>query len=294
MINMTLGKETEMGLKELFKANAEDYMLLSFLADKLEAAGKKEEAKVLREKARVELGHARGIFEKLYVHAGNSMLNEFTREEAEEHVSEYNNVAMKAKAEGHMDVEAMLCAYAEQEKDIAEATKKVASMLNEFTREEAEEHVSEYNNVAMKAKAEGHMDVEAMLCAYAEQEKDIAEATKKVASMLNEFTREEAEEHVSEYNNVAMKAKAEGHMDVEAMLCAYAEQEKDIAEATKKVASMLNEFTREEAEEHVSEYNNVAMKAKAEGHMDVEAMLCAYAEQEKDIAEATKKVARAL
>ncbi|MEM4223352.1 MAG: rubrerythrin, partial [Metallosphaera sp.] len=48
---MTLGKETEMGLKELFKANAEDYMLLSFLADKLEAAGKKEEAKVLREKA---------------------------------------------------------------------------------------------------------------------------------------------------------------------------------------------------------------------------------------------------
>ncbi|MEM0071758.1 MAG: rubrerythrin, partial [Metallosphaera sp.] len=46
--------------------------------------------------------------------------------------------------------------------------------------------------------------------------------------------------------------------------------------------------------EHVSEYNNVAMKAKAEGHMDVEAMLCAYAEQEKDIAEATKRVAKAL
>ncbi|AEB95348.1 hypothetical protein [Metallosphaera cuprina] len=181
---MTLGKETEMGLKELFKANAEDYMLLSLLADKLQKAGKVEEAKILMEKAKVELGHARGIFEKLYQHAGNSMLNEFTREEAEEHVSEYNNVAMKAKAEGHMDVEAMLCAYAEQEKDIAEATKRVSSMLNEFTREEAEEHVSEYNNVAMKAKAEGHMDVEAMLCAYAEQEKDIAEATKRVAKAL--------------------------------------------------------------------------------------------------------------
>ncbi|MEM4047524.1 MAG: rubrerythrin, partial [Metallosphaera sp.] len=101
---MTLGKETEMGLKELFKANAEDYMLLSLLADKLQKAGKVEEAKILMEKAKVELGHARGIFEKLYQNAGNSMLNEFTREEAEEHVSEYNNVAMKAKAEGHMDV----------------------------------------------------------------------------------------------------------------------------------------------------------------------------------------------
>ncbi|EHP70807.1 MAG: rubrerythrin [Metallosphaera yellowstonensis] len=182
---MVLGKETEMGLKELFKANAEDYMLLSFLADKLEAAGRKEEAKILREKARVEMGHARGIFEKLFAHTGTeSMLGQFTKEEAEEHVSEYNNVAMKAKEEGHADIEAMLCAYAEQEKDIAEATRKVSAMLGQFTKEEAEEHVSEYNNVAMKAKEEGHADIEAMLCAYAEQEKDIAEATRKVAKAL--------------------------------------------------------------------------------------------------------------
>ncbi|NON61452.1 rubrerythrin, partial [Acidianus sp. DSM 29099] len=73
---MTLGKETENGLKFLFKANAEDYLTLSFLADKLEAMGKKEEAKILREKARVEFGHARGIFEKLLANTDvNSVLS---------------------------------------------------------------------------------------------------------------------------------------------------------------------------------------------------------------------------
>jgi rubrerythrin len=146
----------------------------------------------------------------------------------------------------------------------------------------------------MKAKAEGHDDIEAMLCAYAEQEKGIADASKKVLAMIKDFAKEEDEEHVSEYNNVAMKAKAEGHDDIEAMLCAYAEQEKGIADASKKVLAMIKDFAKEEDEEHVSEYNNVAMKAKAEGHDDIEAMLCAYAEQEKGIAETAKKVAKAL
>ncbi|EZQ01723.1 rubrerythrin [Candidatus Acidianus copahuensis] len=181
---MTLGKETENGLKFLFKANAEDYLTLSFLADKLEAMGKKEEAKILREKARVEFGHARGIFEKLLANTDvNSVLSDFAVEEDAEHVAEYNNVAMKAKEEGHADVEAMLCAYAEQEKDIANTSAKVMKMLKDFAVEEDAEHVAEYNNVAMKAKEEGHADVEAMLCAYAEQEKDIAEATKRIAKL---------------------------------------------------------------------------------------------------------------
>ncbi|MCI2415387.1 MAG: rubrerythrin [Candidatus Aramenus sp.] len=182
---MALGKETEMGLKELFKANAEDYMLLTLLANKLERMGKVEEAKILKEKALVELAHASGIFEKLLTNYDVSgALEQFAKEEGEEHVSEYNNVAMKAKAEGHADVEAMLCAYAEQEKGIAEATAKVVAMLKSFAKEEGEEHVSEYNNVAMKAKAEGHADIEAMLCAYAEQEKGIAEAVSKAAKAL--------------------------------------------------------------------------------------------------------------
>ncbi|MEM3352253.1 MAG: rubrerythrin, partial [Saccharolobus sp.] len=36
---MVLGKETQMGLKELFKANAEDYMSLMLVAEKLEQLG---------------------------------------------------------------------------------------------------------------------------------------------------------------------------------------------------------------------------------------------------------------
>ncbi|AEE95160.1 hypothetical protein [Acidianus hospitalis] len=182
---MALGKETEMGLKELFKANAEDYLTLTFLADKLEALGRKEEARLLREKARVEYGHAMGIFEKLLQNADvTKLLGEFVKEEDQEHVAEYDNVAMKAKEEGHLDVEKMLCSYAEQEKDIAESTAKVLAMLSDFAREEDMEHVAEYNDVAMKAKEEGHADIEAMLCAYAEQEKQIAETAKKVAKAL--------------------------------------------------------------------------------------------------------------
>ena len=73
---MVLGKETQMGLKELFKANAEDYMSLMLVAEKLEQLGKKEEAKALREKALVELGHAKAIFETLLKH---EELNEMVR-----------------------------------------------------------------------------------------------------------------------------------------------------------------------------------------------------------------------
>lgn len=182
---MALGKETEMGLKELLKANGEDYLLLTFLADKLEALGRTEEAKILREKAKVEYAHARGIFEKLFAHMdATKILESFVKEEDEEHVAEYNKVAMKAKEEGHLDIEQMLCAYAEQEKGIAETTAKVLAMLRQFAKEEADEHVAEYNKVAMKAKEEGHVDIETMLCAYAEQEKEIAEAAKKVARSL--------------------------------------------------------------------------------------------------------------
>jgi len=127
---MALGKGTEEGLKELFKANAEDYMLLSLIAEKLEAMGRKEEAMKVREKAKVELGHAKGIFEKLLSNTSTKeMLNEFVKEEEDEHVSEYNNVAMKAKEEGHSHIELMLCAYAEQEKEIAETIKRVAKAL---------------------------------------------------------------------------------------------------------------------------------------------------------------------
>ncbi|ARM74999.1 rubrerythrin [Acidianus manzaensis] len=237
---MALGKETEMGLKELFKANAEDYLTLSFLADKLDKLGKKEEAKMLREKARVEYGHAMGIFEKLLANKDvTGLVEDFAKEEDEEHIAEYNNVAMKAKEEGHVDVEKMLCAYAEQEKDIATTSQKVLAMLKDFAKEEDEEHIAEYNNVAMKAKEEGYVDIETMLCAYADQEKGIAETSARVLAMLKDFAKEEDEEHIAEYNNVAMKAKEEGHVDVEKMLCAYAEQEKDIAETTKKVIRNL-------------------------------------------------------
>jgi rubrerythrin len=127
---MSLGKETERGLKELLRANAEDYMTLALLAEKMEAAGKAEEAKLLREKAAVELGHAKAIFETL-VRAGG--LKETAKELAEvedlQHVSEYNVVAMKAKEEGHPEIERMLCSFAEQERGIAEALKQAAKAL---------------------------------------------------------------------------------------------------------------------------------------------------------------------
>jgi len=127
---MVLGKETEMGLKELFRANAEDFMSLMLIAEKLEQLGKKEEAKALREKALVELGHAKAIFETLLRHQQlNNVVGSMAKEEQDQHVSEYNKVAMTAKQEGHEDIEKMLCSFAEQEAKISETIKAVAKAL---------------------------------------------------------------------------------------------------------------------------------------------------------------------
>ena len=127
---MVLGKETEMGLKELFRANAEDFMSLMLIAEKLEQLGKKEEAKALREKALVELGHAKAIFETLLRHQQlNNVVGSMAKEEQDQHVSEYNKVAMAAKQEGHEDIEKMLCSFAEQEAKISETIKAVAKAL---------------------------------------------------------------------------------------------------------------------------------------------------------------------
>jgi len=55
--------------------------------------------------------------------------------------------------------------------------------------------------------------------------------------ILNEFAEKEEKEHVDTYNKVALTAKAEGYADVEAMLCAYAEEEAKIAQTAKNVAA---------------------------------------------------------
>jgi len=159
---MVLGKETEMGLKELFRANAEDFMSLMLIAEKLEQLGKKEEAKALREKALVELGHAKAIFETLLRHQQlNNVVGSMAKEEQDQHVSEYNKVAMTAKQEGHEDIE-----------------KCYAASLNK------KQNCREYNKVAMTAKQEGHEDIEKMLCSFAEQEAKISETIKAVAKAL--------------------------------------------------------------------------------------------------------------
>jgi rubrerythrin len=59
----------------------------------------------------------------------------------------------------------------------------------------------------------------------------------KVEALLRSFSVKEAAEHVSTYDRVAMDAKAEGFADVEAMLCTFAAQEKEIAETARKVAA---------------------------------------------------------
>ncbi|ALU29540.1 hypothetical protein ATY89_05995 [Sulfolobus acidocaldarius] len=152
---------------------------------------------------------------------------------------------------------------------------KVEKILEEFSIKEGEEHISTYNKIAMTAKAEGYADIEAMLCAFAEEEAKIAETVGKVATelkvkkLLSDFATKEGEEHISTYNKIAMTAKAEGYADIEAMLCAFAK----------------------EGEEHISTYNKIAMTAKAEGYADIEAMLCAFAEEEAKIAETVGKVA---
>ena len=122
---------------------------------------------------------------------------------------------------------------------------QIKEVLSKFVEKESEEHVSTYNNVALTAKAEGYADVEAMLCSYAEQEAEIANVASKVVEMLSvkevlgKFAEKESAEHVATYNNVALTAKAEGYADVEALLCAYAEEEAKIAETARKVASAL-------------------------------------------------------
>jgi rubrerythrin len=116
-------------------------------------------------------------------------------------------------------------------------------ILNGFAEKEGKEHVDTYNKVALTAKAEGYADVEAMLCAYAEEEAKIAQTAKnvsellKVKALLSEFAEKEGKEHVDTYNKVALTAKAEGYADVEAMLCAYAEEEAKIAQTAKNVAA---------------------------------------------------------
>ena len=74
------GTQTEVGLKELFMANSEDHLLLLFSSEKLEELNKKEEAKMLREKALVELGHARGILEKMIKYMGVESIREWLSE----------------------------------------------------------------------------------------------------------------------------------------------------------------------------------------------------------------------
>lgn len=74
------GTKTEMGLKELFMANSEDHLFLYFVSEKLEELNKKEEAKMIKDKALVELGHARGIFEKMNKYLGTDEMRKWLNE----------------------------------------------------------------------------------------------------------------------------------------------------------------------------------------------------------------------
>jgi rubrerythrin len=124
------------------------------------------------------------------------------------------------------------------------ALQNIEKILEEFAQKEGKEHVDTYNKVALTAKAEGYADIEAMLCAYAEEEAKIAETARKVSellkvkALLSDFAVKEGKEHVDTYNKVALTAKAEGYADIEAMLCAYAEEEAKIAETAQKAAAL--------------------------------------------------------
>lgn len=74
------GTQTEMGLKGLFMANSEDHLLLSFTSEKLYQLNKKEESQMVKEKSLVELGHARGILEKLIKYMGVDSMREWLNE----------------------------------------------------------------------------------------------------------------------------------------------------------------------------------------------------------------------
>ena len=77
---MVLGKETEEGLRHLFMANSEDHLLLLFSSEAYESAGRTKEAEELREKALVELGHAKGILEKIIQYNGVNYVKDWLRE----------------------------------------------------------------------------------------------------------------------------------------------------------------------------------------------------------------------
>ncbi|BCU69226.1 hypothetical protein [Stygiolobus caldivivus] len=74
------GTQTEMGLKELFMANCEDHLLLSFTSEKLYELNKKDEAQMVKEKSLVELGHAKGILEKLIKYMGLESMKDWLEE----------------------------------------------------------------------------------------------------------------------------------------------------------------------------------------------------------------------
>jgi cellulose biosynthesis protein BcsQ len=74
------GTQTEMGLKELFMANSEDHLLLSFTSEKLYQLNRKEEAQMVKEKSLVELGHAKGILEKLVKYMEVNSMKEWLNE----------------------------------------------------------------------------------------------------------------------------------------------------------------------------------------------------------------------
>ncbi|QGR20186.1 hypothetical protein [Stygiolobus azoricus] len=74
------GTQTQMGLKGLFMANSEDHLLLSFTSEKLYQLNKKEESQMVKEKSLVELGHARGILEKLIKYMGVDSMREWLNE----------------------------------------------------------------------------------------------------------------------------------------------------------------------------------------------------------------------
>lgn len=74
------GTQTEMGLKGLFMANSEDHLLLSFTSEKLYQLNRKEEAQMVKEKSLVELGHAKGILEKLVKYMGVNSMKEWLNE----------------------------------------------------------------------------------------------------------------------------------------------------------------------------------------------------------------------
>lgn len=61
-------------------ANSEDHLLLSFSSEKLRELGREEEAKMISEKALVELGHARGILEKMIKYMGIESVKEWLEE----------------------------------------------------------------------------------------------------------------------------------------------------------------------------------------------------------------------